>query len=139
MADYKYSLDNSQPMTIAIKTGGAVTSGKLLAISSGLAVEATSAASTVLGICTKTVASGGTTTVLLLNSNSVIRVPFSGTTKTSLADADKFGTKFDITSAQVMNLDDTTGGFLEVVNYKNTASGAGYADVVISAGALWNK
>ena len=139
MAEYRYSLDNTQPMTIAIKTGGAVTSGKLVAISSGLAVEASSAATAVLGICTATVGSGKMTTVLLLNDKSVIRIPFVGVTKTALADADKFGTKFDIDSSQKLNLDDTTGGFLQVVGYENVTTGAGFADVVVNSGAMWNK
>lgn len=140
-AQYLYSLDNTQPMTLDIKTGASVTSGQLLTISSGLAIPATAASATILGICTKTAGSGEITRCLLLNDKSVVRLPFVGSTKKTLADADRFGTKFDLTSDQIVDLDDTTGGGAMVISYQNLSptAGTGIADVVFSLTALWNK
>jgi len=59
-----------------------------------------------------------------------------GSTKTSLAAADLFGTGFDWDATnKKLNLDDTTGGFLKVVSYDNVAD---TADVVIDASTMWN-
>ena len=85
-------------------------------------------------------ASGAEASVLLLGPMSVIRVPFTGSTKKTLAAADRFGTLFDWdATAKDMDLDDTTGGVFAVVNYVNedATRGTGIADVVISAAKLW--
>lgn len=147
---YICSLDSSQPMTLDIFAGAAVTNGQLLMVSSGKVVKATAAATKVIGICMKTVATGdiGTikTRVMLLNSKSVIRVSYSGATvKQALADADLWGTSaFDIDSDQVLNLEDTTGGFLipittgVVATNVASTSGTGTTDVVVKSSALWH-
>lgn len=135
MAKYVYSLDNSQPMTIEIVTNAAVIDGELVAITSGLAGPLTAADVAILGISMGAYASGATAKVLLLNPMSVIRISYSGTSKTSLAAADKWGTAFDYeATGKTLNLDDTTGGVFRVVNYNNTDD---TADVVISAAKLW--
>ena len=132
---YLYSLDNSQPMTVEIVTNAIVTDGMLLAITSGLAGPLTAADSAILGISMGAYASGATAKVLLLNPMSVIRISYSGSSKTSLAAADKWGTLFDYeATGGTLNLDDTTGGVFRVVNYDNTAD---TADVTISAAKLW--
>ena len=49
---------------------------------------------------------------------AVYEIPYVGTTKTSLTDAD-IGAVFDIDANQNLNLDDTANGFLKVVGYNN--------------------
>lgn len=135
-AKYLYSLDNTQPMVVNIKTSAAVKDGDIVAITSGLITAMTAADTGIVGIANGDTASGGIAQVTLLSPMSVIRVPYVGTTKTTLADADKWGTAFDWDDTnKKLNLDDTTGGMLKVVNYNNTAK---TADVTIGASALWN-
>lgn len=132
---YKRSLDGRQITTMEIKTNADVVAGDLLAITSGLVGPATAADAAIIGIAGGDAASGAMCQVIMLNEMSVIRVPYMGTTKTSLAAADLFGTKFDWDATKKLNLDDTTDGFLQVVAYDNTAK---TADVVVCKAALWN-
>jgi len=64
-----------------------------------------------------------------LARDAVIRINFAGTTKTTLAQADLYKTKFDLSDQVTINLDDTTGGMCMVIGYDNTKQ---TADVVIS-------
>ena len=140
MAKYVYSLDNSQPMTVKITTNAAVVEGDILAITSGLVGPLTAADVDIIGIAMGDAASGAEASVLLLGPMSVIRVPFTGSTKKTLAAADRFGTLFDWdATAKDMDLDDTTGGVFAVVNYVNVdaTAGTGTADVVINSAKLW--
>lgn len=132
---YICSLDNTQPMYKNIKTSATVTAGQLLVVASGVVAPAGAAATGVIGLAMADAASGAEVQVLLLNNKSVIRVPYTAGTKTSLVAADRFVTSFDIDSNQKMLLDDTTGGILKVVEYNNTAK---TADVVVSSTVLWN-
>ena len=101
-------------------------------------LQAASAASTTLvGIAQQSITTGGTVTVddaitILPLTDVVIRLPYVGTTKTSLADTDLVTTLFDLSAPgageTTMNLDDTTGGVCSVVGYNNTKK---YADVII--------
>jgi predicted RecA/RadA family phage recombinase len=139
-AKYIYSLDNSQPMTVKITTNAAVVEGDILAITSGLVGPLSAADSDIIGIAMGDAASGAEASVLLLGPMSVIRVPFAGSTKKTLADADRFGTLYDWNATnKVLNLDDTNGGVFAVVNYVNedATAGTGTADVVINAAKLW--
>lgn len=141
MAKYVYSLDNSQPMTVKITTNAAVVEGDILAITSGLVGPLTAADDEIIGLAMGDAASGAKASVLLLSPMSVIRVPFTGSTKTTLAAADRFGTLFDWdATAKDMDLDDTTGGVFVVVDYVNidATAGTGTADVVISSAKRWN-
>lgn len=140
MAKYVYSLDNSQPMTVKITTNAAVVEGDILAITSGLVGPLSAADDNVIGIAMGDAASGAEASVLLLGPMSVIRVPFVGSTKKTLAAADRFGTLFDWDATdKVLDLDDTTGGILAVVNYENidATAGTGTADIVVNAAKLW--
>lgn len=58
--------------------------------------------------------------VILAYDNVVFEVPYVGSTKTSLADAD-IGTAFDLYASDLgkINLDDTTGGAWVCVGYDN--------------------
>lgn len=139
-AKYLYSLDNTQPMTVKIVTNAAVVEGDILAITSGLVGPLANGDDAIIGIAMGDAASGAEVSVLLLSPLSVIRVPFTGSTKKFLAAADRFGTLFDwdVTNKD-LDLDDTTGGVFAVVNYNNvdTTAGTGYADVCVNAAKLW--
>lgn len=131
-AKYVYSLDNSQPMNVKLKTGAAIKAGDILAIASGVvsAVAAAAAAGTIIGIAMADADAGAIAPVMVLNDRSVVRVPYIGTTKTSLVEADRITTAFDWDAThKKLNLDDTTGGFLKVVAFNNTDK---TADVLIS-------
>jgi hypothetical protein len=135
-ARYLKSLDGSQPSVVKIVTNAAVVAGDILAITSGLVGPLTAADAAIIGIAQGDADIGAECYVALINDKSVIRVPYAGTSKTSLAAADRFGTAFDWdATAKKLNLDDTTGGTMIVVNYDNTAD---TADVIFKASALWN-
>ena len=139
-AKYLYSLDNTQPMTVKIVTNAAVVEGDILAITSGLVGPLANGDSDIIGIAMGDAASGAEASVLLLSPLSVIRVPFTGSTKKFLTAADRFGALFDWNTTKLaMDLDDDTGGVFAVVNYNNvdTAAGTGYADVCVNAAKLW--
>lgn len=148
--EYKRSLDHSQPMVekVHVAANQTIKAGMLLVVASGLAAKAAAgaAAGTVLGIALADITTGAAVDdddqipVLILNSKSVIRCKYTGSQKTSLAAANKFGTAYDIavngtTGAQTLNIDDTNDGFLKVVGYNNTAK---TADVVVKHANLWN-
>jgi hypothetical protein len=93
---------------------------------------------TIVGIAQQDITTGGTVTVddkidILPITDVVIRVGYTGSTKTSLADTDLVTTLFDLASGTALNLDDTTGGMCSVVDYNNTLK---YADVIIADAAI---
>ena len=98
-------------------------------------LEAGVAASTTLvGIAEEAITTGGTVTSkdaipVTPLTGGVFRVPFTGSTKTTLADTDLVTTAFDLSNKTTINLDDTTGGMCSVLGYNNTA---GYADVAFA-------
>lgn len=141
--EYKASLDNSQLMcrNICVNINQTIVEGDLLVISSGKISKAGAAASGIIGFAKSAITTGGTVTaadkvqVAIYPSRGILRVTFTPGTKTTITDADMYGTYFDIDANQKMLLDDTTGGMLAVVAYDNTAK---WADVVIKESALWN-
>lgn len=146
--EYKRSLDHTQPMVEKVHIGASQTikAGMLLDVSSGLGVKAAATATAILGIALADITTGLSVgdddqiPVLMLNTKSVIRAKYTGSSKTSLTAADKFGTAYDLavdgtTGAQTVNLDDTTGGLFLVVGYNNDNN---TVDVVIKADDLWN-
>jgi hypothetical protein len=143
MVKYQKSLDYSQPNEIKVKINASQTiiAGDLIFISSGKGSKATAASTAIIGIALEAITTGAEVTdadeisVLMINSKSVIRLDYAGVTKTSLTSADMWITAFDITSAQKVNLDDTTGGQCLVVGYDNTNE---TVDVIIKASALFN-
>lgn len=96
------------------------TRGDLLKIASGKAALATAAASdaTILGICLKTVTAAGTVTdsdtvpVLILTGQEIVLADYAATTDPTSA---SYGTAYDITDEDNVNIDDTTGGFMYLV------------------------
>lgn len=102
-------------------------------------VAAVAGSTTLIGTANKDITTGGTVTNkdnigVTLFKNSVFRFPYVGTTKTTLAEADLYNTKFDLNDSKSINLDDTTGGMCQVIAYDNTKK---TADVVISTGLVF--
>lgn len=98
-------------------------------------VVAVAASTTIVGIANRSITTGSTVTAkdnigVTLLKNAVIRIPYVGTTKSTLAETDLYTTKFDLSDKTSINLDDTTGGMCQVLAYDNTKK---TADVVISA------
>lgn len=97
-------------------------------------VVGVAASTTLVGIANRSITTGASPTAkdnigVTLFKNAVVRVPYVGTTKTTLAETDLYTTKFDLNDKTSINLDDTTGGMCQVIAYNNTAK---TADVVIS-------
>lgn len=110
---------------IAVNINQTIAIGDLLVISSGKASVAAAAptAATVLGVATSAITTGGTVTA----ADTVfyepirgrrVRAKYTGSSKTSLTDAD-LGTTFDLSDKVTVNLDDTTGGICVAVGYNN--------------------
>ena len=135
-ATYLYSLDGSQPISKLIESSATVVPGDLGAMTNGEVGLLTAADTAIAGIIQGSGDDGDMVQVLLLNQNSVIRISYTGSVKTSLAKADLMGKTFDWdATSKKLNLDDITDGVFKVVDYDNTA---GTADVIISAAKLWN-
>jgi len=105
----------------------------------GKVVVATAASTTLIGVANRDITTGATVTAkdnigVTLFKNSVFRFPFTGTTKTSLAETDLYTVKFDLGSKNSINLDDTTDGMCQVIAYDNAKK---TADVVISTGLVF--
>lgn len=129
--------NNSTP-TIRVKAAASTTilEGDLVTIAGAKAVAAST---TIAGIAIAPITTGATVLPsdhILVQplGNAIVRVPYIGTTKTSLADSDiAAGTAFDLGAGMTLNLDDTTGGFMKVIRYDNTAK---TADVIFAAANL---
>lgn|SRR5574341_1853127 len=99
-------------------------------------LEAAAPASTTLvGIALQSITTGVSVTVadsidVLPLEGIVVRMAYTGSTKTSLADTDLLTTLFDIDNGTTIDLDDTTGGMCSVVDYDNTND---TADVIFAA------
>ncbi len=105
----------------------------------GKVVVAVGGSTTLIGVANKDITTGASPTTkdnigVTLFKNSVFRFPFTGTTKTTLAEADLYTKKFDLGDKNSINLDDTTGGMCQVIAYDNTKK---TADVVISTGLVF--
>lgn len=120
-----------------VKASTTINEGDLVAIdsSSRYLIPAVAASSAIAGIAGQSITTGASVTdkdaidvqpVL----DCVIRVAFTGSSKTTLADTDLATTLFDLSNATTINLDDTTGGMCSVMEYNNTK---GWADVIIAS------
>lgn len=136
-AVYKKSLDGRQVMCIKLTSSAAVAAGDIVSVANGKVAPLAAAGTGIMGIACNTVAAAdGEVQVQVITDASVIRVPYVGATKTTLAVADLLGTKFDWDATnKKVNLDDTIGGMFRVLSYDNTDK---TADVLISGAALWN-
>lgn len=101
-----------------VGTGG-VTKGDLVVLSGNTFVKAAAAptAATVIGISLGTYAATAVGKFELAQGRIVTAV-YTGSTKTSVTDAD-ISKVFDLTDSQTVNLDDTTGGVCYCVDYDN--------------------
>ena len=120
-----------------VKASTTINEGDLVAIdaTTKYLIPAVAASTDLVGIAQQTITTNATITpddkiTILPLTDAVIRIEFTGTTKTTLADTDLVTVLFDLTDANTMNLDDTTGGMCSVVDYNNTLK---YADVIIAA------
>ncbi|MNT26768.1 hypothetical protein D3C72_1623620 [compost metagenome] len=140
MARYVETIDGrNQAVTkfINIDANQTIKTGDLIQINgaTGKGVVAVAASTTLIGIAQKDITTGATVTskdnipVTLLKS-AVVRIDYTGTTKSSLAETDLYTVKFDLGSKNTVNLDDTTGGMCQVIAYDNTKK---TADVVFTA------
>lgn len=118
-----------------VKASTTINEGDLVAIdaTTKYLIPAVAASTSLAGIAQQSIVTGATVTVddnitILPLTDAVIRIEYAGTTKTTLADTDLVTVLFDLTDANTMNLDDTTGGMCSVVDYNNTGK---WADVII--------
>jgi hypothetical protein len=100
-------------------TGGGV-KGDMAVVSSSTAVKAAAAptAATVLGVFVETVAAGAMAQIAVPGKDGKIRSEYTGSSKTSLADAD-IGKVYDLSDENTVNLDNTTGGIAVCQGYDN--------------------
>ncbi|MEO3947628.1 hypothetical protein [Gorillibacterium sp. CAU 1737] len=146
MARYLNSIfkADNEPRTAWFDVGASQTinEGDLVVASSGVIVVAAAAATAIVGIAAASITTGASPVAgvdripVTLVKDAVIRIDYTGTTKTTLAVADKYGTAFDLGTKRTLNLDDTTGGMLQVIDYNNTNK---TADVVILAANQYLK
>lgn len=120
-----------------VKASVTINEGDLVAIdaTTKYLIPAVAASTDIVGIAQQTITTGATVTVtdsigVIPVTDVVVRIEYAGSTKTTLADTDLVTVLFDLTDANTMNLDDTTGGMCSVVDYNNTLK---YADVIIAA------
>lgn len=115
-------ITNATPNVIRLITGsGGLAAGDMVVISSGKAVKAAAAAgaATIVGIARETTAENAVCAIDQITSETIISATYTGSSKTSLAATD-VGTLFDLSSASVVNLDDTTDPIAVCVGYNNT-------------------
>lgn len=123
---YKGSLDGSAPIykEVPVNASQNILKGTIVVKATGKAsvAAAAAAAGTVWGVAAQDVATGASVTAADLikidvNPMSVYEFPHNTTgTKTTIDKAD-VGKVFDLeANAFTVNLDDTTGGYLELVN-----------------------
>lgn len=146
MARYLNSIfkADNEPRTAWFDVGAnqTIAEGDLVAASSGLAVAAAAASTAIIGIAGAPITTGASPVAgvdripVTLVKDAVIRIDYTGSTKTTLTAADKFTTLFDLGTKRTLNLDDTTGGMLQVIDYNNTNK---TADVVVTAASQYLK
>lgn len=102
-----------------VGTGG-TDAGSLSVMSSNTAVKAAAAPTdgTIFGIATKAYSAGEVGIFYSITDETIIGAKYTGSTKTSLTDAD-LGKVFDLSDDETVNLDDTTGGCSVCEGYDN--------------------
>lgn len=94
--------------------------GDVAVVSAGKAVKGAGGptAATVLGLFLEDVAENGIAKIAVPNEGALIRAPYIGISKTSLADSD-IGKVFDLEDETSIDLDDTTGAVCVCQGYDN--------------------
>lgn len=83
------------------------------------------ASTTLVGIAMQSITTGVSVTEadsidVIPLTGIVVRMAYTGSSKTSIVDTDLLTTLFDIDNGTTIDLDDTTGGMCSVVDYDNT-------------------
>jgi hypothetical protein len=114
-------LSDGRPSTVIKGTVGTsgVSKGDMCVLSSNTFVQAAGGA-TVLTVCGIALedASSGDVGKFELVGDRIVTARYTGSSKTSVTDAD-ISKVFDFSTAQVIDLDDTTGGSCFCVGYDN--------------------
>jgi hypothetical protein len=113
--------DSSKSTVIKGTVGsGGVLKGDLSVISSNTFIKITDAPGdyTVVAIALETADATEIAKFELVSNSPIITAKYTGTSKTSLTDAD-ISKLFDISDAQTIDLDDITGGTAFCVDYDN--------------------
>lgn len=120
-----------------VKASTTINEGDLVAIdaTTRYLVPAAAASTAIAGIAQQSIVTGSSVTPddaidVLPVTDCVIRIAYTGSGKTSLADSDLVSTLFDLSDASTIDLDDTTDGMCSVVGYDNDRK---WADVIIAA------
>lgn len=117
---------NSNPVMLFVKAtsneGTMPKAGDAVAISAGLAVKASASNGKILGIAKEDVNEDGEVLVIV-DPQATYRVPFTGTTKTQLTEADLFSS-FDLVDAGTLDLDNKTNEQFIVLEFDNIANTA---------------
>lgn len=112
---------DGQPSTVIKGTvgSGGVVKGDMCVLSSNTFVKAAAAATvlTVVAVALETAAATAVAKFELVG-NRIVSAKYTGSSKTSLTDAD-ISKVFDFSDSQTVNLDDTTGGSCFCVDYDN--------------------
>ncbi len=114
-------ISNGPVSTIKRTVGtGGTAAGSLCVMSSNTAVKAANAASdaTIFGIACAAYDSGDVGDFFEVNEDTMIASKYTGSSKTSLTDAD-LGKVFDLSSDVLVDLDDTSGGCASCEGYDN--------------------
>ena len=103
-----------------IAGSGGTVEGEMVVISSGKVIEIGPAATaaTIVGIALETKDEDAVVLVDVIGEGTIISAPYTGSSKTSVADTD-FGTLFDLDDGTTVDLDDTTDGVALCVGYDN--------------------
>lgn len=117
---------NSNPVMMFVKATGTAAdqpvAGDAVALAAGLAVKADAADTAILGIAKEGVNDDGEVLVIV-DPRATYRVAFTGTTKTTLAQADMFAL-FDLSDEVTIDLDASTTDVFQILGYDNTAETA---------------
>lgn len=118
-----------------------IVAGNFVVVAAGLAQNAAAGTTgEVVGLANGDFTNGATATTTrplpaVLAKNSVIRMNFTDAgTKKTFTTADLYGALYGLSNATTLNPDDTTGGFLQVIDYNNTNK---TVDVVVAAAAQY--
>lgn len=115
-------ISDGKPSAVIKGTVGTngVVKGDLCVLSSNTFVKAAAAPSdgTIVAIALETASATTVAKFELATSARIITAKYTGSSKTSLTDAD-ISKIFDLTDSQTVNLDDTTGGCCFCVDYDN--------------------
>lgn len=117
------------PTPWCVNASQTVLAGSIVVVSSGKLTVGAAAASagTVAGVALEAITTGTSVDAddsidVDINPSSIYWMAVTGSSKTSLTDAD-IGTLFDLSNAYTVNLDDTTGGYCQYVGGYNSSTG----------------